>query len=263
MNIYDEIIEFLEIEKEKNEFINIDDKVYRQFNDNISSISNVKQKIITKKPNINDFSADKKSCAVDTKPNNINENSNSTDYSDLSFESLKQIVSTCKKCNLCLERTNVVFGEGNIHTEIMFIGEGPGRDEDIQGRPFVGKSGQLLTKMIAAMGYDRSEVYITNIVKCRPPYNRNPNPDEVNQCLTYLNRQIELISPKVLVLLGAVPLHFLLGKSGIKREHGKWYEYNRIKTLATFHPAFLLRDSSQKKGAWEDLKKVMRFLGKS
>lgn len=262
MNLYDEIIEFLETEKDNNEFFNVDDKVYEKFQKNINGIvkPNAKQDIRPRSES-NSF-VKKQELNPESKAAQLNKTEQSDDYSELSFESLRSVVENCQKCDLSNSRKNVVFGEGNIHTEIMFIGEGPGRDEDLQGRPFVGKSGQLLTKMIAAMGYERSDVYIANIVKCRPPLNRNPNPEEAKQCIGYINRQIEIIGPKVIVLLGAVPLFFLLGKSGIKREHGKWYEYNGIKTLPTFHPAFLLRDPTQKRGAWEDLKKVMRFLGK-
>lgn len=169
----------------------------------------------------------------------------------------------CTKCPLAKGRKNVVFGEGNPHAELMFIGEGPGHDEDIQGRPFVGAAGQLLTKMINAMQFEREDVYIANVVKCRPPNNRNPEDPEAQACLPYLRRQIELIKPKVLVLLGAVPLLHLLGKKGITRLHGEWHEYMGIKTLPTFHPAYLLRSPSEKKHAWADLQKVMQLFGKT
>ena len=186
----------------------------------------------------------------------------SGDYHNMQLDQLRQFVLSCKNCSLCKGRSNVVFGEGNPNADLLFIGEAPGRDEDLQGKPFVGKSGQLLTKMIKAMGYDRSEVYIANIIKCRPPYNRNPSPEEAKYCIGFLNRQIELIKPKVLVLLGAVPLQFLLGLSGITRLRGQWKEYNGIKVMPTFHPAYLLRDPRQKRPAWEDLQKVMKVLGK-
>ena len=186
----------------------------------------------------------------------------SQDISNMQMEQLRQFTLSCNKCTLCKGRNNVVFGEGNPNTEIMFIGEAPGRDEDLQGKPFVGKSGQLLTKMIKAMGYTRDDVYIANIIKCRPPYNRNPNPEEAKQCLDYLNRQIELIKPKVIVLLGGVALRFLLDLEGITRLRGQWLEYRGIKTIPTFHPAYLLRNENQKRAAWHDLQKVMKFLGK-
>jgi DNA polymerase len=180
----------------------------------------------------------------------------------MSFEQMQNEVNNCRRCRLCDSRTNTVFGEGNPETELMFIGEGPGRDEDEQGRPFVGKSGQLLTKMINAMGYERKDVYIANIVKCRPPNNRNPLPDEAEMCLPFLLRQIEIIKPKVIILLGAVPLKYLLNKTGITKLHGEWFDFSGIKTIASFHPAFLLRDPRQKKHAWADLQKAMKVLGK-
>lgn len=144
----------------------------------------------------------------------------------------------------------------------MFIGEGPGENEDLQGLPFVGRAGELLTRMIAAMGFDRAkDVYIANIVKCRPPGNRNPEETEAVTCLPFLERQIELIQPKVIVLLGAVPLLYLLNMRGIMRLHGSWFEYKGIKTLPTFHPAYLLRSPDKKADAWHDLQIVMREFG--
>ncbi len=145
----------------------------------------------------------------------------------------------------------------------MFIGEGPGRDEDAQGIPFVGAAGQLLNRMIAAMQFRREEVYIANIVKCRPPRNRAPGDDEAAMCLPYLERQIELVKPQVLVLLGAVPLRYLLGLRGINSLHGQWQEFRGIPVLPTFHPAYLLRVEAKKRDAWQDLQKVMRHLGKT
>ena len=183
--------------------------------------------------------------------------------SDMSFEQMQNEINNCNRCKLCDSRTNTVFGEGNPKAELMFIGEGPGRDEDEQGRPFVGKSGQLLTKMINAMGYRREDVYIANVVKCRPPNNRTPLPNEAEVCMPFLLRQIEIIKPKVIILLGAVPLKYLLNKTGITKIHGEWFDFNGIKTIASFHPAFLLRDPRQKKPAWEDLQKAMKVLGKS
>jgi DNA polymerase len=155
-----------------------------------------------------------------------------------------------------------VFDDGNRNARLMFIGEGPGREEDEQGVPFVGPAGKLLTRMIAAMQFERSEVYIANIVKCRPPRNRNPEDTEAEACLPYLRRQIALVKPEVIVLLGAVPLRHLLGESGINRLHGRWYEFEGIPVMPTFHPAYLLRVDQRKRDAWEDLKKVMERLGK-
>ena len=168
----------------------------------------------------------------------------------------------CALCGLHKTRNKSVFGDGDRKAELMFIGEGPGKDEDEQGIPFVGRAGQLLTKMINAMQFTREEVYIANIVKCRPPENRNPSDEEAEKCLPYLNRQIDIIRPKVIVLLGAVPLKYLLGLTGITKIRGTWYEYRGIKIMPTLHPAYLLRNPLAKKEAWEDLQKVMKFFGK-
>lgn len=179
---------------------------------------------------------------------------------------MQNLYAAANKCTLCplhQGRKNVVFGAGNSHAELMFIGEGPGRDEDLQGIPFVGEAGQLLTKMINAMQYQRSDVYIANIVKCRPPQNRNPEDGEAETCLPYLKRQIQLVNPKVIVVLGAVPLKYLLKKTGITKMRGIWDDYDGIRVMPTFHPAYLLRNPSAKKQVWEDLQKVMKVLGKS
>ena len=180
------------------------------------------------------------------------------------WEELEQRCKSCEKCKLCSSRTNVVFGDGNRNADLMFIGEGPGADEDAQGLPFVGRAGQLLTKMIAAMQYDRkTEVYIANIVKCRPPGNRNPEPDEAAACIGYLKRQIELVHPKVIILLGAVPLLYLMGMKGITSIRGKWLDYQGIRVMPTFHPAYLLRNPDAKIFAWQDLQMAMKVLGKT
>ena len=178
------------------------------------------------------------------------------------WEQLAEAVRNCRRCRLCEHRTQTVLGEGNPKARLMFIGEGPGFEEDRQGRPFVGRAGQLLDKMIAAMGFRREEVYIGNIVKCRPPGNRDPEPEEAASCLPYLRRQIALIEPEVIVTLGRVPLVYLLEKhEGITRIHGRWLAYAGIPVLPTFHPAFLLRQESAKRDAWNDLKLAMKALG--
>lgn len=184
------------------------------------------------------------------------------DLSNMNWQELHQCAMQCAACPLAPTRTNVVFGCGAEQTELMFIGEGPGADEDAQGIPFVGKAGELLTKMIRAMKYDRSEVYIANIVKCRPPGNRNPSDDEAETCIPILKRQIELVRPKAMVLLGAVPLKYLMGKTGISRLRGNWMEYQGIQVMPTYHPAYLLRNPAAKADVWKDLQKVMEFLGK-
>ncbi|MDF7807514.1 uracil-DNA glycosylase [Pontiellaceae bacterium B12219] len=183
------------------------------------------------------------------------------------FQSLEAIVahvSTCTNCDLCQARTTTVPGEGKSDApDILFVGEGPGAEEDMQGRPFVGKAGQLLDKMIEAMGYAREDVYIANVVKCRPPNNRKPVKDEMKMCLPYLRQQIALIRPKLIVGLGGTAIEGLLGKPvSITRMRGVWQEYAGIKLMPTFHPSYLLRDPSKKKEVWTDLKLVLAELGK-
>lgn len=179
------------------------------------------------------------------------------------LEALREVVRTCGNCRLCQTRRNTVFGEGDPHARLMFIGEGPGADEDASGRPFVGAAGQLLDKMITAMQFSRGEVYIANIVKCRPPNNRNPEPDEAANCIGYLKKQISLIKPECIVLLGAVALKFLLERrDGVSKLRGNWLDYNGIPLMVTFHPSFLLRNPDAKREAWSDLQKVMAKFGK-
>ena len=175
----------------------------------------------------------------------------------VSWPSLTEEITNCQKCRLCAARTHAVPGEGSPHARLMFIGEGPGRDEDLTGRPFVGRAGQLLDKMIAAIGLSREEVYIANVVKCRPPQNRAPEMDEVAACMPYLRAQVGLIRPQVIVLLGSSALGAILGpEHRITRERGAWIERKGIFFMPTFHPAALLRDESKKRPVWEDLKKV-------
>ncbi|HEY6273828.1 MAG TPA: uracil-DNA glycosylase [Terriglobales bacterium] len=168
----------------------------------------------------------------------------------------------CTRCRLHKGRTNLVFGVGNLDAEIMFVGEGPGADEDAQGEPFVGRAGQLLNSMIAAMGIRRQEVYIANIVKCRPPGNRAPERDECDTCSPFLMRQIAVIQPKVIVALGAVAAKNLLAvNDSMANLRGRWYDFRGSRLIVTYHPAFLLRDPRQKKEAWKDLQMVMKYLG--
>ena len=185
-----------------------------------------------------------------------------TPVAELDLEALARRIESCRLCVLHEKRKQTVFGDGSPNARLLFIGEGPGRDEDEQGKPFVGAAGKLLDAMITAMQFRRQDVYIANIVKCRPPGNRNPSPEEAAACLPYLQRQIHLIAPEVIVLLGAVPLRFLLHRDGITKLHGQWFEVEGIPTMPTFHPAYLLRVSSRKREAWSDLQKVMRRLGK-
>jgi len=185
----------------------------------------------------------------------------SSDTDDNLISNLKERVLVCKKCRLRNNRTNVVFGEGNIHARLMFIGEGPGAEEDIQGRPFVGRAGKLLDKMILAMGLAREEVYIANIVKCRPPYNRAPFKDEAEMCRPYLVEQINIIKPYLIICLGSIATNYFLDINvSITKVHGILKEFNGIRVIPTFHPAYLLRNPNKKAEAWQDLKKAMDIL---
>jgi uracil-DNA glycosylase family 4 len=174
---------------------------------------------------------------------------------------VREELGDCRRCKLCDGRTNLVFGVGNPDAHLVFVGEGPGADEDLQGEPFVGKAGQLLNKMIEAMGYARDDVYICNVVKCRPPGNRNPEPDEIAACEPFLKRQLAAIGPKMIVTLGKFAAQCLLrDEAPISRLRGNFRTYEGIQLMPTFHPAYLLRDPTKKKEAWEDLKAVMAAL---
>lgn len=175
------------------------------------------------------------------------------------WEELEREASTCKKCILCETRKNVVFGTGNKDAEIMLIGEGPGADEDAQGEPFVGKAGKLMNMAFQMLGINRENLYIANIVKCRPPQNRNPLEDEATACLDYLRNQVILVKPKIIVLLGSVALKNILGQEyGITASRGKWVEKKGILYMPTWHPAALLRDENKKIDFIRDLKEVMK-----
>ena len=177
------------------------------------------------------------------------------------WEELEAEAKQCTKCKLCKNRNNVVFGTGNKNATLMFIGEGPGADEDIQGEPFVGKAGKLMNLAFEAIGLKREDVYIANIVKCRPPSNRNPEDDEATACLDYLRNQVILVKPKIIVLLGSVALKNILGKEyGITASRGKWVEKRGILYMPTWHPAALLRDETKKIDFIKDLKLVMKAL---
>ena len=174
---------------------------------------------------------------------------------------IREDLGDCRRCKLAGGRTTLVFGVGAPRAELMFVGEGPGADEDLQGEPFVGMAGQLLTKMIEAMGYRREQVYIANVVKCRPPGNRNPEPDEIVACEPFLKRQIEAVQPRVIVALGKFAAHTLLHSTvPITKLRGQWSEYAGVRLMPTFHPAYLLRSPQEKAKAWEDLKLVMAAL---
>ncbi len=180
----------------------------------------------------------------------------------LSLEDVRRELGDCTRCHLHQSRTNLVFGVGNPHADLMFIGEAPGRDEDLQGEPFVGRAGQLLTDIIRAMGLSREDVYIANIIKCRPPDNRNPSRDEAETCQPFLYKQIAANKPKVICTLGNIPAQTLLNtRQGITRIRGKMHDYKGIKVMPTFHPAYLLRSPREKSKVWEDMKQVMEELG--
>lgn len=173
------------------------------------------------------------------------------------WEELEEAIKDCKKCKLCTNRTNIVFGTGNKKASVMLIGEGPGADEDKQGKPFVGKAGQLMDKAFDGLGVNRDDLYIANIVKCRPPSNRVPEEDEAEACLDYLRNQVVLVKPKIIVLLGSTALKNILGKEySITAARGKWIEKKGIMYMPTWHPAALLRDENKKIEFWNDLKEV-------
>lgn len=195
------------------------------------------------------------------------------------LKDLREEIGDCQRCRLCQKRTHIVFGVGNPSTDLMFVGEAPGRDEDLKGEPFVGRAGQLLTRIIEAMKLKRSEVYIANVLKCRPPENRNPAPDEIQTCEPFLLKQVEIIQPKIIVCLGTFATQTLLQTDtkigGLRGRFQAWpsaivkasFETTlleaSIKVMPTYHPAFLLRNSNMKRPVWEDMQKVMEELQKS
>jgi uracil-DNA glycosylase family 4 len=181
---------------------------------------------------------------------------------DDSLLKIREDYGECTRCKLHSTRSKLVFGDGNPKAELVFVGEGPGRDEDAQGLPFVGRAGKLLTQMIEAMGLQRKDVYICNVVKCRPPENRLPQPDEIKTCSPFLLRQLDVISPKVIVCLGACSAQTLLETNrGISHFRGQWLDFRGRKLMATYHPAYLLRNPAAKADVWKDLQKVMTVLG--
>lgn len=177
------------------------------------------------------------------------------------LDELREILLDCRCCPLHEGRNRLVFGEGNHGAELLFVGEAPGEEEDRTGRPFVGEAGKLLTRIIEAMGFSRNDVYICNVVKCRPPRNRNPEDVETGACRLFLRRQIELVGPKVICVLGKVAGEELLGKAfSVTRDRGTWFEYHGVPAMPTFHPAYLLRNRAAKRHVWEDVKKIMKLL---
>jgi DNA polymerase len=185
----------------------------------------------------------------------------SADRPGQTLPDVRDALGDCRRCPLCETRTNLVFGEGNVRAGLVFVGEAPGADEDSQGRPFVGKAGQLLTRIIVAMGLQRQDVYICNILKCRPPENRNPRPEEIAACEPFLIRQLQAIRPKIICALGTFSAHTLLKTDvPISVLRGRFHSYQEIPLMPTYHPAYLLRNPSAKKQVWEDVQKIMKAL---
>ena len=175
----------------------------------------------------------------------------------LTLDSIRQELGECTRCRLHEERHHIVFGEGDPHAALVFVGEGPGREEDLQGKPFVGRAGELLTRIIEAIELTREEVYIANIIKCRPPNNRNPRPDEIQACLPFLIKQLEVIKPRIICCLGTFAAQTLLGtEERISALRGRFHAYQGAKLMPTYHPAFLLRNPRFKKDVWEDMKRI-------
>jgi DNA polymerase len=177
----------------------------------------------------------------------------------ITLEAIRKELGDCKRCKLHSGRRNIVFGTGNKNARLLFVGEGPGRDEDIKGEPFVGKAGQLLTRIINAINLNREEVYIANIIKCRPPGNRNPEPDEIKACEPFLTKQIQAIKPEIICALGAFAAQTLLKTDEkISKLRGRFHSYHRIKLIPTYHPAFLLRNPNFKRFVWEDMQMIQK-----
>jgi DNA polymerase len=180
------------------------------------------------------------------------------------LEAIESDLGDCKRCRLHEKRRTIVFGTGNPEARLVFVGEGPGHEEDLQGKPFVGPAGQLLTKIIHAMGLARDDVYICNVIKCRPPHNRNPQPDEISTCRPFLDRQLAAIGPDMIVALGTFAAQTLLATTQpISRLRGNLFQFKGIQVMPTYHPAYLLRNPEKKRDVWEDVQKVMRLLSLS
>lgn len=195
-------------------------------------------------------------------PLRLQEATNSAGSRDMALKALRDEIMDCTKCRLSMKRTNVVFGEGNPDARLMFVGEAPGREEDIQARPFVGDAGLLLTRLIEKMGFRREDVYIANIVKCRPPLNRDPEADEIGSCVGFLERQIDIIRPRVIISLGRISAMTLTGdmKLKITAARGRFREYRGIPLMPTFHPAYLMRNPRDKWLTWTDAQRVLEML---
>jgi len=265
MDILDEIIELLNEEKQRNDYVYISPEIIDEFNSAFfsqaydSQISTPQKSILNKIENCSESKNLQKDLKKTLPQRQVNSVAN-IDFSNFDFEQLKNFTKACIMCPLNQRRTNVVFGEGSSNAELMFILEEPGIEEDKNSTPLHGEPKELLNKMIEAMGFTQDEIFITNAVKCHPINGVEPSAEEVETCKKHLNRQIELIRPKVIIIMGALPLKYLLNGTKISNERGKWREYKNIKVMPTFHPAFLLRQPSKKKEVWNDLKEVMKYL---
>ena len=218
--------------------------------------------------NINEWISDLKTyleylkgMGIDTLPTSGMKADEPGQSTPVTLEDVRKELGDCKRCKLHRTRRTIVFGEGNEKATLMFIGEGPGYDEDVQGKPFVGKAGQLLTKIIQSVNLSREEVYIANIIKCRPPQNRNPELDEIQSCHPFLMKQISVIQPKIICALGTFSAQTLLKTdTKITALRGKLFDLEGIKVIPTYHPAFLLRNPERKREVWEDMKKIVEWL---
>ena len=264
---YDEIVECLRLTRRNTPAVPVSDEVLKEFMTDVPVRPEVRPEPVPPSVPVPEQPAVQAESIPAPSPvrQPVRPSVTAAEVAAMGWEDLAAAVARCQACRLCETRRNTVFEDGSRQARLLFFGEGPGADEDAQGVPFVGRAGELLTKMISAMQFSRQEVYICNTVKCRPPGNRNPEPDETEACRAFAERQIELVNPEVIVVLGAVPLRFLFPKvfGGIRMLRGKWMEYKGIRVMPTYHPAYLLRNVSAKAEAWHDLQQVMAVFGKT
>ena len=272
-SFFDDIIQTLSIESKSAIFANIKPEILNEFfsvtdqatspNELQPPLSGQLQSPQNKTPIPTQQRTEEKSNKTPPPPVHIGmSNADLTAISQMDIRTLHHNAKLCNRCPLHQTRKNIVFGTGNPQANLMFIGDSPGIEEDDQGIPFVGEVGQRLTKMINAMQFTRSDVYITNIIKCKSPKNRNPEQKEADTCIAFLKRQIELIQPKVIVLFGPIPLQFLMHKKNITNHRGHWMDYKGIKVMPTFHPQYLKFNPDSRKDVWNDLQQVMQIFGK-
>ena len=264
---YDEIVECLRLTRRSTPAVSVSEKVLKEFMTDMPRPVPAEAEIPSTPciPTPSPVNPVNPKPAVQAAETSSGRAFSAAEIAGMNWDELSAAVAGCRACKLCMTRKNTVFGSGSREAKLLFFGEGPGADEDIQGLPFVGRAGELLTKMINAMQFSREEVYICNTIKCRPPNNRNPEPDETDACRVYAERQIELVKPEVIVILGSVALRFLFPNlyGGIRSLRGKWQEYRGIKVMPTYHPAYLLRNPASKAETWKDLQEVMAHFGKT